>query len=56
MGLRYHYRLSSMAITRGTQLFVVVVVVVVGYGRGHLYFGADIVLLKHHVNDFQITP
>ena len=53
---RYRYHLSSMAITRGTQLLLLLLLLLVEMfgsdrwnGRGHLYFGADIVLVKHHV-------
>ena len=49
---RYHYHLSSMAITRGTQLCFLLVEMFGSdrwNGRGHLYFGADIILVKHHV-------
>ena len=50
MGLRYQFLSTPpviLLITRGTQLFFV--------GRdvckwGHLYFGVDIILVKHHVN------
>ena len=42
-----------MAITRGTQFFffgVEMFGVDRRNGRGHLYFGVDITLVKHHVN------
>ena len=49
---RYHHHLSSMmAITQGTQLFLLVEMFGSDRwnGQGNLYFGVDIVLVKHHV-------
>ena len=48
----YQYHLLSMLITRGTQVFLLVELFEVDRrnGRGHLYFGVTIILIKHHVN------
>ena len=55
MGLRYQFLSTPPVIYahhQGTQLYLLIEMFGVDRrnGQGHLYFGVDIILVKHHVN------